>query len=62
MNVELLKLIGSMRENKGHLETLHLDGDVELTARRKTTNGGHQVDGEQLTYIQVGRQMEVEDP
>lgn len=35
MNVELMKLIGFMRENKGHLETLHLDGDVELTARRE---------------------------
>lgn len=35
MNIELMKLVGSMRENKAHLETLHLDGDVELTARRK---------------------------
>ena len=35
MNAECMKLIISMRKNKQHLETLDLDGDVELTARRQ---------------------------
>ena len=35
MNAECMKLIVSMRENKQRLETLDLDGDVELTARRQ---------------------------